>query len=66
MLDNENGFDLLNRNVTLRDRLRAALWMFLYGMAFTAGVFVAGALLVLLFDFGPKAASLFYTTYIGG
>ncbi len=54
------------RNMTARDKIRTAWLSFLYGMAFTAGVFVAGALLVLLFDFGPKAARLFYTTYIGG
>ena len=57
---------LLDRDVTLKDRLRAALWMFFYGGACTLGLFASCALLVFLFDFLPKVARLFYTTYIGG
>lgn len=66
MIDNEKGFELLLKQTTLKDRLRASLWMFIYGAAFTAGLIVSCALLVFLFDFFPKVAKLFYTTYIGG
>ena len=66
MLDNEKGFELLNRDTTLKDRLRAALWMFIYGGACGLGLVASCALLALLFDFLPKVAKLFYTTYIGG
>lgn len=66
MIENEKGFELLDRQTTLKDRLRAALWMSIYGGAFIIGVFATGILLVLLFDFLPKVAKLFYTTYIGG
>jgi len=66
MLDNEKGFELFNRDVALKDRLRAALWAFIYGCASLLGLFASCALLVLLFDFCPKVAKLFYTTYIGG
>lgn len=66
MLDNEKGFELLSKQTTTRDKLRAALWMAIYGSAFTLGLLVSGVVLVLLFDFLPKVARLFTSTYIGG
>lgn len=62
----EDKFARFASTATRKERLHAMWLSFLYGAAFTAGLFVSGALLVLIFDFGPKAARLFYTTYIGG